>query len=274
VIELPPAAATSAAARLVAALAGGAGARAEEPATLVVAQGLAPADVDAWVAAHRGRGPARLLILTRVGVHRDARAPALRALWDLEERARAAGLPALTLRLAPLVGPASPFWLKLAARPRLPRGGRQLLNPVCEEDALATVRRALEGGAAWEGWYEVAGPEVWSLGDLAALAAEWAPPRRPNAPRGAWEPPLGELAEHRLCEAGPWLEHFGISAAPLAPRARAWAAPAAGEAAARARGPGAGGRSAAGGRRPRGGRGASPAMRRADPPSRAAPCSP
>jgi len=213
VIQWPEAVRDGAAARLLEALAAGAAG----PPTLALAQGVPPASVAALV---RERAAARVLVLSRVGVHRDARAPALRALWDLEERARAAGPPTLTLRFGPLVGPGSPLWLRLGARPRLPRGGRQLLNPVCEEDALETLARALDGRAAWEGWYEVAGPEVWSLAELAALAAEWS---APGHGRGAWEPPLAELEEHRLCEAGPWLEHFGMSAAPLAPRARRWA---------------------------------------------------
>src|SRR5213075_1100163 len=53
---------------------------------------------------------ARLLVLSRIGVHPDAKAPGLAALWKLEERARASKLPMLTLRLAPMVGPRSPLW--------------------------------------------------------------------------------------------------------------------------------------------------------------------
>jgi uncharacterized protein YbjT (DUF2867 family) len=199
-----------------------------DPAILVCAEGLAPDDLDRMVApAARSNGGTRLLVLSRVGAHPDARARALRRLWALEERARATGLPHLTLRLGPLVGPRSPLWLELATRPRLPRGGRQILNPVCEDDVVETLERALDGRAAWEGWYEVAGPEAMTLAELAALAAEW--PEDPSAgARAAWEPPLEELAEHRLCEAGPWLEHFGIAAHPLAERAGAWFAAALG----------------------------------------------
>ena len=120
-----------------------------------------------------------------------------------------------------MVGPASPLWLELAARPRLPRGGHQLLNPVCEEDVVETLDRALAGRAAWEGWFEVAGPEVVSLSELRDLAAEWPEGASPGVV-AAWEPPLEEMAEHRLCEAGPWLEHFRITPAPLVERARAW----------------------------------------------------
>ena len=60
-----------------------------------------------------------------------------------------------------------------------------------------------------------------SLAELAALAAEWPEDAAPGAP-GAWEPPLEEMAEHRLCEASPWLGHFEIAVRPLAERAAAW----------------------------------------------------
>lgn len=190
-------------------------------ATLVCAEGLKPEDLDRMVATGRGAGGARLLVLSRIGAHPDARAHALSALWALEERARATGLPVLTLRLGPLVGPRSPLWLKLATRPRLPRGGRHLLNPVGEEYAVETIDRALSGRAAWEGWYEVAGPETMSLAELAALASEWPEDGAPGT-RGDWEPPLEEISEHRLCEASPWLEHFKIAVQPLAERAAAW----------------------------------------------------
>jgi uncharacterized protein YbjT (DUF2867 family) len=191
------------------------------PATLVCAEGLTPEDLDRMAPPGRGPGGSRLLVLSRIGAHPDARARALRALWALEEHARASGLPVLTLRLGPLVGPRSPLWLKLAGRPRLPHGGRHLLNPVCEEDVVETLDLALSGRAAWEGWHEVAGPEIMSLAELAALAAEWPEDAAPGT-RGAWEPPLEEIAEHRLCEASPWLEHFGIAAQPLAERAAGW----------------------------------------------------
>ena len=172
--------------------------------------------------AWRAAPGARVLVLSRIGAHPDARAPGLRALWRLEEYARASGLPVLTLRLAPLLGPASPLWLMLRQRPRLPRGGRQVLNPVAESDAVETIVRALDGRAAWEGWYEVAGPEALSLADLAALA-QAAPPVEPGA-GAAWEPPLRELEEQRLAESGAWREHFRIEPRPFAELAKEWTA--------------------------------------------------
>src|SRR5207249_3381857 len=91
-------------------------------------------------------------------------------LWSVEEAARSTGLPVLTLRLAPLLGPQSPLWLRLRSRPRLPRSGRMLLNPVAECDVLATLERALSGSVGWVGWFEVSGPETVSLSELAGMA--------------------------------------------------------------------------------------------------------
>ncbi len=87
---------------------------------------------------------------------------------------------------------------------------------------LETLDRALTGRAAWEGWYELAGAEPFTLAELAALARA-AGPRLP-AGAGAWEPSHEEMTEHRLAEAGPWSEHFGIVPRPIAGRAGSWAA--------------------------------------------------
>jgi uncharacterized protein YbjT (DUF2867 family) len=182
--------------------------------TIVLGSGSAP--LEETLAAMPG---ARLLVMSALGVHPDAHAPRLRALWDLEEKARATGRPVLTLRLAPMIGPASPFWLRLRARPALPEPGHLLLNPVVEEDVLETLLRALEGRAEWEGWYEVAGPEALTLDELASAAARTSP-LPPGS--GAWEPPHGELREHRLAETEPWASHFGIQPGIVSERAATW----------------------------------------------------
>ncbi len=174
----------------------------------------------AWLAARSRSDRARLLVLTRLGTHPDARAPDLGDCWRLEEAARASGQPTLTLRLAPLLGPESPLWLRLRAVAGGSRWGERLVNPVAEGDVLETLDRGLSGRAEWGGWFEVAGPEVWSLAELAALARETCGPLPRGA--GAWEPPLEEIEEHRLAEAGPWLAHFRLSARPLVEQARAW----------------------------------------------------
>jgi len=181
-----------------------------------------------WLAAHPPAAATRLLVVTRLGTHPDARSLALREAWALEEAARATGLPALVFRSGPLLGPSSPLWLRLRAGPGPGRDGTRLLNPVAEEDLVETLLLALDGRASWEGWYEVAGPEVWSLAELVTLARETGP--RLRAGSGAWEPPLEEMRDHRLAESAPWLEHFGLHARPLAGRAKTWAVAPAGSA--------------------------------------------
>jgi uncharacterized protein YbjT (DUF2867 family) len=192
--------------------------------TLVLASGGAPdfAALGVLLGAWRSAPGARVLVLSSLGAHPDARAARLRWLWMLEEHARASGLPVLTLRLGPLIGPRSPLWLRLRRQPRLPRGGEKLLNPVAETDVVETLARALDGRAKWEGWYEVAGPDVMSLAELVALAREAGPP--PRGENGAWEPPLRELSEHRLAEADGWLEHFAMRVRPVGEQAQRWAA--------------------------------------------------
>ena len=193
----------------------------DSEATLVLGPGVALDEMALGVllgAWRRTRG-ARVLVLSLIGAHPDARAERLRKLWQLEEWARGAGLPVLTLRLAPLLGPQSPMWCKLRSRPRLPRGKSRPLNPVAESDALETIALALAGRARWEGWYEVAGPEPLSLEELAELAL----PQGPGADRGSWEPPLEELEEHRLSESEPWARHFGLAPERITARSREWA---------------------------------------------------
>jgi len=189
-----------------------------EPVTLAISTGPFVFDFAGTVASLAR--PFRVLMLSRLGAHPDARAPGLRRLWRLEEHVRGGGAPTLTLRFAPIVGPGAPLWNRLRARPRLGADASRLLNPVLEADAVETLARALDGRAAWRDWFEVAGPEIWSLSELAGLAAELGPARD----RGAWTPPREELAEHRLAEAGPWCEHFGLGPAPLSATLRERAA--------------------------------------------------
>ncbi len=177
----------------------------DSPVTLAVGTGAFVFDFAGLVRA-LGARPFRVLVLSRLGAHPDAKAATLQRLWRLEEHVRKGGAPTLTLRFSPLLGRASPLWRKLASRPSLPRGGRLLLNPVLESDALETLVRALAEERAWSGWFEVAGPQVWSLGELTELAA-----RSGATPGGAWEPAQDEMAEHRLAEADPWMERFAIT---------------------------------------------------------------
>jgi uncharacterized protein YbjT (DUF2867 family) len=158
---------------------------------------------------------ARLLVFGWIGTHRDARDARLRAAWDLEERARASGLPTLVLRLAPVLAQDEPMWHRLGSRPRLGRRVDRPLQPVLKDDVLATLERALEGRAAWDGWFEVCGDEILTLGELVSLASGSNPP----AP-GAWEPPLEIVDEQPLAEPGPWRERFEIRPARVSDWAR------------------------------------------------------
>jgi len=182
----------------------------DEAVTLAVADGPFVFD---FVGAVRALGsrPFRVLLLSRIGAHPDARCGSLQRLWRLEEHVRAGGAPTLTLRFAPLVGPEAPLWRKLRSRPSLPRGGRKLVNPVAEIDAVQTLLCALDGRGPWRGWYEVAGDEAVTLAELRDLAA-----RTSGSTGGAWEPPLEEIAEHRLAESEPWATDFGITPTSIA----------------------------------------------------------
>jgi uncharacterized protein YbjT (DUF2867 family) len=206
-----------------------------EPVTLAVSTGAFVFDFAGLVRAVAPR-PFRVVILSRLGAHPDAKAESLRRLWRMEEHVRGGGAPTLTLRFAPLVGPASPFWRLLCGGPSLPRGGRQLVCPVAESDAVETLARALGlaqpvlGDAAFRDWYEVAGPDAMTLAELRELAVGTGGPRSGQVGTGgsraggAWEPSQEEIAEHRLAESEPWASRFGITPARIATEAAAWAA--------------------------------------------------
>jgi uncharacterized protein YbjT (DUF2867 family) len=182
----------------------------DEPVTLVVADGPSVFNFLGVVRA-LGARRFRVLVLSRLGAHPDARAATLQRLWRLEEHVRGGGAPTLTLRLGPLVGPETPFWRKLRSRPALPNGGRKPVNPVAERDVVETLARALEGQAPWRDWFEVAGRETYSLAELRDLAA-----RTRGGTHGEWEPALEEILEHRLAESEPWASTFGIRPTPVA----------------------------------------------------------
>ena len=178
------------------------------PVTFVVGESDAVLDLMHLVRTH-GAAHSRVLVLSRLGAHPDASVPSLQALWRLEEEARATGAPTLTLRTAPVVGEGAPLWAMLRTRPALPGGGRRLVDPVHERDAIATLAHALTT-ATWpagEGWYELAGPERFAWSELAELAV------RGPAPQAvpAWEPSLEEIGAHRLAESEPWLTDFAIA---------------------------------------------------------------
>jgi len=153
-------------------------------------------------------GHARWLVLGWIGTHPDAHAPVLRRSWRIEEACRAGGIPTLTLRLAPLVGPKSPFWLELVGGAgRL--AGRPI-QPVLERDVVTLLQRILAGDGPRAGWYEVCGPDIVTLGELADIARSAQPS---GAELGFWEPDFSVLREQPLVEPEIWVNAFGIEAA-------------------------------------------------------------
>jgi hypothetical protein len=206
------------------ALARGSGDPPGERSTLVLGPGIVPNPmaIATLLGAWKKTPGGRVLVLSLLGCHRDAVTPRLRDLWDLEEEARRSGLPTLTLRLAPLLGPESPLWLRLRSRPRVPHAERILIQPLVEEDAVETLDRALRGSVPWRDWYELPGPEVLSLAELLQRAAA-AGPALPGGV-GAWEPPIEEMREHRLAETEPWSGRFGITPRAVGERMAAWCA--------------------------------------------------
>jgi hypothetical protein len=206
------------------ALARGGGDTPRERSTLVLGPGIVPNPmaIATLLGAWRKTPGARVLMLSLIGCHRDAVAPRLRDLWDLEEEARRSELPTLTLRLAPLLGPESPLWLRLRSRPRVKHAERVMIQPLMEEDAVETLDRALAGAVPWRDWYELPGPQVLSLAELIERAAA-SGPALPNGV-GAWEPPLEEMREHRIAEAEPWSGRFGVTPRPVGERMAAWCA--------------------------------------------------
>jgi len=158
-----------------------------------------------------------------IGVHPDAASPELTALWHLEERTRALGVPVLALRLGPLVGATSPLWQQLAATRPAGKLARKLVHPVLESDVVTTLGRALVGAIAWDGWFELGGREVFAVGELAELARAARPGLSP-ASGGGWEPGRDALLGQRLIEPDVWVRWGGIEPGSVRAEAARWAA--------------------------------------------------
>ena len=161
----------------------------------------------------------RILVVSWIGAHPDARANVLGRLWRLEEQCRASGLPTLTLRLGPLAGPGSPLWQKLAHTKPSPRLARRPVHPVLEMQVVEVIERASVGAIVWSGWQEIGGPDIMTLGEC----AEHARGAR-TAAEGEWEPDLEALAEQRLIEPEVWARWSGIEPRSVRAEAATWAA--------------------------------------------------
>lgn len=207
--------------RLLAALAGRTAAAAAGCETLIVTSGsVAPAGLAQVLAESCRRGNVRVLVLGPLGVHPDAPVSRLRGLWELEEACRASGLPVLALRLAPLVGPTSPLWLRLRSRPALGRRGETLVCPLAESDALRALECVILATWTETSWFEVAGEEVLTLGELAGLAQR-SGARTPTG-AGAWEPALEEIECARIPDPAPWRQRFDLAPGSVRHLAEAW----------------------------------------------------
>jgi len=178
--------------------------------TLLVSTPVDWMKLGVWFAPWRVARGARIVVVSRVGAHPDARAAGLQDLWRLEEYARVSLVPTLTLRLGPLVSAASPFWTRLAGRPKLGDASRAVVMPLLEEDAVIALERVLRETQPAEGCFEVVGTDARSLAEWSELAA--AGGVAAPADGGTWEPPIEELVEHRLCEPEHWQERFGVTA--------------------------------------------------------------
>lgn len=124
------------------------------------------------IAAARAAGVRRVVYLGAVGATGTAGHPLPRACWRAEQAVLESGLEAVCLRLALTYGPRAP-WLRatIAAARRLPvlplpddPHARQ--QPVWVDDVAAIVAQAVRPRAP-QGVFEVGGPEVVSLEELA-----------------------------------------------------------------------------------------------------------
>jgi len=186
-----------------------AGAAAIEPASMLVL-GATPGDRGAVTPVPADGDYERVLVLSWIGAHRDAREPLLARLWDLEEAARATRRPAIVLRFAPLIGASSPLLAHLARRPRLDaRLERSLIQPMHEDEAVEGLARLLAGQVEWAGWFEVCGPEPLTVGELAAYVAAGALGSAEAAP--GWEPSPAVIRAQGMAEWEPWARASGVT---------------------------------------------------------------
>lgn len=158
-----------------------------------------------WAQQFEGTSSLALLLSPR-GTHPDARAAELRCAWDIEEALRSRCATHVTLRIAPLIGETSPFWERMRSQPDLGSRRQQKVQPVAEADVVALLVCLASGHGPSTGCFDVVGPRVFSLAELAGIAGT----RPLPAGSGAWEPPLHLLAGQRLGDPTDWCASFRI----------------------------------------------------------------
>ncbi len=150
------------------------------------------------IEACRRTGVVRMVHLSALGVGEDAAAlPSmyLRSKAEGEKRVRASGLATTILRPSVVFGPDDRF-LNLFARlqrllPVLPLARTDArFQPVFVGDVASAIVNALQRPVTIGKTYELAGPEVFTLGELAELAGRWS-----GHPRPIWKLPyaLGQI---------------------------------------------------------------------------------
>jgi uncharacterized protein YbjT (DUF2867 family) len=148
----------------------------------------------------------------------------LRELWEIEELCRTYVPATLALRLGPLMGVSTPLCALLARLDPPAYVARAPMHPVAERDVVETLRRALAGEISWGGWYELGGPEPWTLEEVAEAIRAAGPLDRAAAASGEWEPSLAELVEQRLIEPEIWTEWSGVKPSSLQEEIASWRA--------------------------------------------------
>jgi NADH dehydrogenase len=142
-------------------------------------------------AACKAAGVKRVVHVSALGVGPNAPSRYLRSKTEGEAVLRAAGLDLTVLRPSVIFGSDDAF-LNLFARlqslaPFLPLAGSDAqFQPVWVEDVAAAVVGCLDKPETIGQTYECAGPQVYTLADLARLAGRWSGHERPVIPLPAF----------------------------------------------------------------------------------------
>jgi uncharacterized protein YbjT (DUF2867 family) len=133
-------------------------------------------------------GVARLVLVSGIGADADSRSPYIRARGRGEQRAREAFPNVTIVRPSAMFGPGDAMFGTLAglARklPALPLigGGRTRLQPVYVEDVAEAIARILADRQTTDQIYELAGPVVYTMRELAEMTLRLVGRNRPLLP--------------------------------------------------------------------------------------------
>ena len=139
----------------------------------------------------QGAGVRRLIHISALGVGAGAPSNYLRSKTAGEAALAAAGLDLTLLRPSVIFGDEDRF-LRLfaelqAVAPLLPLAGQGTrFQPVWVEDVASAIVRCLDRPATIGQTYECAGPQIYTLGQLVALAGRWSGHERTQIPLPGW----------------------------------------------------------------------------------------